>query len=357
MKYIHSNGKTFRSADFENLIIGGQNEADTICFVVQKIFQGLDLSSWSWYLQFTNKEGCGDTVFLHSSISTECISNLHVEWTPSQTATQVPGKLLLQLYAVKKEGENVRRFVFSPVPVYISEWLNPEPITQALPTVIEQAVELMTEYLAQLNDAIQAGEDAKKAANDAEAAAQNASSSADTARDAAETAQRLKENFEKEYTASIKDLETAKNEILDIIEDAKNSGLTELAEKTESLIEELSSWYDLLAGPDGLKEEITQIKTDAETAMNISLQAKNEASLFASAAETSAAVSSQKKEEAEGLRDETLSIKEETQELVTQVLGIAQTSFYLPVVVEGKIVGMALSISKGNLFMKKVELS
>ena len=109
MKKIHAHGKCFDSKDFENLVIGGQNDADTIRFVVPRIFAGeVDYSEWEWAIHYENKEGQGDTVALTSQQSSDNSDNIWIDWTPSQTATQVSGKLLCQLFSTRTVGEETR---------------------------------------------------------------------------------------------------------------------------------------------------------------------------------------------------------------------------------------------------------
>lgn len=80
MKKIHARGKCFDPKDFEGLVIGGQNDADTISFVIPKIFGGeLDYSQWQWAIHYENKEGQGDTVALSAEQSTESSDNLWVD--------------------------------------------------------------------------------------------------------------------------------------------------------------------------------------------------------------------------------------------------------------------------------------
>ena len=183
MKTIHVHGKCFDPRDFEGLVIGGQNDADTIRFVIPKVFGGeLDYSQWQWAIHYENKEGQGDTVGLKAQISKENDANLWIDWTPTQTATQVSGKLLCQLYAIKVEGDNTRRFSFHSFPLYVDEWLNPELITQTDPTLIEQALEEMAKYNQDLQKGIQAAKDAAASEANAAASANEAASSASAAK-------------------------------------------------------------------------------------------------------------------------------------------------------------------------------
>ena len=209
MKKIHAHGKCFDSKDFENLVIGGQNDADTIRFVVPKIFAGeVDYSEWEWAIHYENKEGQGDRVALTSQQSSDNADNIWIDWTPSQTATQVSGKLLCQLYSIRTVGEETRRFSFHTFSIYVDAWLNPTPITQALPSVMEQALEQMEKYNQDLQDAITSGKNAavseKNAATSAKAAAQS-----ETAAKTSETNAKTSESNSKTSETNAKKSEEA----------------------------------------------------------------------------------------------------------------------------------------------------
>ena len=186
MKQVHLHGKSFDEADFRRLVIGGQTNADTIRFVVPRRFSDeLDFSTddWVFSISYENKEGQGDAVVLNKSLSSGSEANLYLDWKPSQTATQVPGKLTCQVTAVSKgpDDEIVSRFTCAPFAVYVEEWINPDPITQALPTVIEQALELMSQYVGQLEEGIEAGKQAVESAKNAAVSETNAKKSEDAA--------------------------------------------------------------------------------------------------------------------------------------------------------------------------------
>lgn len=189
MKKIHAHGKCFDPRDFEGLVIGGQNDADSIRFVVPRIFgDELDYASWLWAIHYENKDGQGDTVALTAQVSTENPSNLWIDWTPSQTATQVPGKLTCQVFALNVMGENARRFTFHTFPIYVDTWLNPDPITQALPSVMEQALEQMAQYNQDIHDAIDAVEEIKDTKEEVLAARDASSASAASAKESEDKA-------------------------------------------------------------------------------------------------------------------------------------------------------------------------
>ena len=209
MKKIHAHGKCFDSKDFENLVIGGQNDADTIRFVVPRIFAGeVDYSEWEWAIHYENKEGQGDTVALTSQQSSDNADNIWIDWTPSQTATQVSGKLLCQLYSIRAVGEETRRFSFHTFSIYVDAWLNPTPITQALPSVMEQALEQMEKYNQDLQDAITSGKNAAVSEKNAEASAKAAAQS-ETAAKTSETKAKTSESNSKTSETNAKKSEEA----------------------------------------------------------------------------------------------------------------------------------------------------
>ena len=209
MKKIHAHGKCFDSKDFENLVIGGQNDADTIRFVVPRIFAGeVDYSEWEWAIHYENKEGQGDTVALTSQQSSDNADNIWIDWTPSQTATQVSGKLLCQLYSIRTVGEEIRRFSFHTFSIYVDEWLNPDPITQALPSVMEQALEQMEKYNQDIQDAITAGKNAAVSEKNAAASAIAAARS-ETAAKSSETKAKTSESNSKTSETNAKKSEKA----------------------------------------------------------------------------------------------------------------------------------------------------
>ena len=207
MKQVHLHGKSFDEADFRRLVIGGQTNADTIRFVVPRRFSDeLDFSTddWVFSISYENKEGQGDTVVLNKSLSSGSEANLYLDWKPSQTATQVSGKLTCQVTAVSKgpDDEIVSRFTCAPFAVYVEEWINPDPITQALPTVIEQALELMSQYVGQLEEGIEAGKQAVESAKNAAVSETNAKKSEESAAESERNSKASEEAAKKSEEAS-----------------------------------------------------------------------------------------------------------------------------------------------------------
>ena len=187
MKNIHLHGKAFDDADFKGIIIGGQNQADTLRLVVPKVYGGeLDLSSWSWALAYENEKGTGDTVILESKVSTVDSDNLWLDWKPSATATAEKGRLICQLYAYNSTGS---KFTTKPFIVYVSEMLDPDPIVTPTPTYIEQALELMAQYNEKLETVKQETSDYADAAKGSEDAAKASEEAAKRSEDAAKTSE------------------------------------------------------------------------------------------------------------------------------------------------------------------------
>ena len=187
MKNIHLHGKAFDDADFKGIIIGGQNQADTLRLVVPKVYGGeLDLSSWSWALAYENEKGTGDTVILESKVSTVDSDNLWLDWKPSATATAEKGRLICQLYAYNSTGS---KFTTKPFIVYVSEMLDPDPIVTPTPTYIEQALELMAQYNEKLETIKQETSDYADAAKGSEDAAKASEEAAKRSEDAAKTSE------------------------------------------------------------------------------------------------------------------------------------------------------------------------
>lgn len=203
MKSIHLHGKAFDESDFRGIVIGGQNNADTIRFVVPKIFGGeLDLTTWSWALTYENETGTGDTVLLGSKPSGTDTDNLWIDWKPGSSATIMKGRLLCQLYAYNSAGSKLTTKAFC---IYISEALDPDPIVTPSPSYIEQALALMAQYNEELDGVRDETEGFKNAAaNSAQAAKESETNAAESEQQSLEYKQAI-ENLK----AQIETLEAA----------------------------------------------------------------------------------------------------------------------------------------------------
>lgn len=212
MKQIHIHGKVFNNDDFKNLVIGGQTDADTVRFVLPATYADeLDLASgdWVFFITYENKEGTGDTALLKKTQSTQS-ENIYLDWTPNITATQIPGKLVCQVFGIKKtlDDEVASRFTCAPFAVYIDEWINPEPLIQTTPSVIEEVLEVMAEYSSEVQKAIEWGHKAEDYAGSASDSA-NAAKLSETASAESASAAKESETNAKESELNSKVSETA----------------------------------------------------------------------------------------------------------------------------------------------------
>ena len=221
MKNIHLHGKAFDDADFKGIIIGGQNQADTLRLVVPKVYGGeLDLSSWSWALAYENEKGTGDTVILESKVSTVDSDNLWLDWKPSATATAEKGRLICQLYAYNSTGS---KFTTKPFIVYVSEMLDPDPIVTPTPTYIEQALELMAQYNEKLETVKQETSDYADAAKGSEDAAKASEEAAKRSEDAAKTSETNAANSASRASTSESNAKTSETNAADSASRASTS--------------------------------------------------------------------------------------------------------------------------------------
>lgn len=188
----HLRSKAIETADIKNLIIGGQTGIDGIRFCLASITNGENLADplFSWFLQYKNKNGQGESVGLSPIYENGLIK---LPWIPNSLATQVPGRMQIQLYAaiVTGEGEAAvvdKQWVSEPAVIYIQENINPEPIVATEPSVIEYYVTLYAAY----KNAAEAA--ATTAEEQAIIAAQQAGSAADSAGEALLSAQAAAES-------------------------------------------------------------------------------------------------------------------------------------------------------------------
>lgn len=179
----HLIGKEITTKDITRLIIGGQTGVDGVQFCIANTVNGEDLTdpTLSWFLQFKNKYGLGEPIVLFPVYEDSLIK---LPWVPGVTATQVQGRLQIQIYAAKTSGsELVKKWVSAAAVIYVEENLNPGAITPVQPTLLDQ-------YLVQFNS-LKA--DAESAATIAEEqaiiAGQQAGFSSDSASEALLSAQ------------------------------------------------------------------------------------------------------------------------------------------------------------------------
>lgn len=140
----HILGKQITTKDIDHLIVGGQTGVDGVQFCIANTVNGEDLTdpTLGWFLQFKNKYGLGEPIALFPAYEESLIK---LPWVPGVTATQVEGRLQIQIYAAKTTGaELVKKWVSAPAVIYVEENLNPGAITPVQPTLLDQ-------YLVQFN--------------------------------------------------------------------------------------------------------------------------------------------------------------------------------------------------------------
>lgn len=145
MKSVKLIGKVFNERELKDVVIGGQNNADSIRFVLPKVFEeGLDLSLWTWYISYENKNGTGDNALLTATVSADG-SLLYLDWKPSTTATQVEGRLKCQVFGLSSDGNS--RFSCAPFATWVHECLEPSDITEKDPSYIEAALAVIAKQV------------------------------------------------------------------------------------------------------------------------------------------------------------------------------------------------------------------
>lgn len=273
MKSIHIHGKAFDEKDFENLIIGGQNQADTIRLVVPRLYANeLDLLSWQWIISYENEDGKGDSILLEAKESETSADNLWIDWKPTNSATQKKGRLVCQLYATKDN----QRFTTKPFYIYVSEMLNPDPIQASSPSYIEQTLEIMRQYTAELEVTRNTVEESAYNASISESNARiSESRSKESERNAASSASAAlsSENNAKESEANAKNSENAS---------AQSASNALSSENNVILKEEQIS--EILTQIQNLKKQIDDIKSAVELSETNAAESSSSAAESANAA-------------------------------------------------------------------------
>ena len=146
----HLRSKTIETADIKNLIIGGQTGIDGIRFCLAAVTNGENLAdpAFSWFLQYKNRNGQGESVGLTPVYENGLVK---LPWVPNKLATQVPGRMQIQLYAaiITGEGETAvvdKQWVSEFAIIYIQENLNPEPIIATELTIFDQYLTMYQSY-------------------------------------------------------------------------------------------------------------------------------------------------------------------------------------------------------------------
>ncbi len=195
MVEVHSTGKLIQTEQISKLIIGGQTGADAIQFFFRDSLNGVDLSNplFEWFLQFKNKNGEGESVLLPSVHEDEYVK---LTWIPGLLATQVPGRMQIQIYATIVEGEGeaavmTTKWVSEPAVVYVQENITPNPIVSTELTIFQQYLVLFQAYEQSAHEAMENALESEQAAHQSEV---NANGSEDAAGVFASSSQQSREN-------------------------------------------------------------------------------------------------------------------------------------------------------------------
>ncbi len=140
----HLTGKAIQTSDITQLLIGGQTGVDGIRFCLAPVIEGEDMTSlsWSWFLVFKNINGEGESVALTAVYENDLVK---LPWIPGITATQVSGKLEIQICATQTSGEDVvKRWKSERKIIYVQESVDPTQIIPTTPTLLEQFLTTFT---------------------------------------------------------------------------------------------------------------------------------------------------------------------------------------------------------------------
>ena len=189
----HILGKEITTTDITRMIIGGQTGVDGIRFCIASTVNGEDLTDplFSWYLQFKNKNGQGEPVLLAPVYEDSLIK---LPWIPGTTATQVYGRLQIQIFAAKTEGVGeaavlVKQWVSAPAVVYVEENLNPFPIIPAEPSIFESYLTMYASFKDAAESAAAAALASEQAASASEGNASGSAAAALASEQAASTSE------------------------------------------------------------------------------------------------------------------------------------------------------------------------
>ncbi len=154
----------------EDIIVSGDNLTAEIQFKLKKSDYA-NLVGFTWYIQYANRYGQGESVLLDVS---DDDTNLFLKWSPNAVATQVAGRMEIQLYCIKDS----KKWMTKPFVIYIDDNLNPEIIGDFTPTAYQQFLELIE---VESNKAIDSAAAASESEANALAYKNSASSSASSA--------------------------------------------------------------------------------------------------------------------------------------------------------------------------------
>lgn len=139
---IFANGKNIPTYSFGNLFIQGENFADTICFVIDRYYNGRDLMDCNFLIRGVTEENWEVDQILFGEADGE---KIRLKWNVISDFTHNSGTLSLELSAsVQNEyGDNYTVIKFDMSPVYVKPTINGR--NGPLPETSEQVLNKITE--------------------------------------------------------------------------------------------------------------------------------------------------------------------------------------------------------------------
>ena len=143
---VYANGKNISAHPLSNVLVQGERYADTVEFVLERTYEGVELEKCTFAVRGVNSEGKECQQVLPSSSEGE---NIVVVWNINEYFTAAAGELELELragYTTENGEEGVLKFRMAPVTVAPS----PSGSEGVVPDVAEQ-------LLNEINNAVSEG--------------------------------------------------------------------------------------------------------------------------------------------------------------------------------------------------------
>lgn len=130
---IRAKGKNIPAYEMGHLFRQGEKYAETICFEVDRFYNGIDLGECSFMIRGVNEDNGEAQQALVPEISGE---KLLLSWNVSEYFTAASGRLLLELRASGGGGDIILKYNIAPIEVAPS----PEGENVPLPSAAEQVI-------------------------------------------------------------------------------------------------------------------------------------------------------------------------------------------------------------------------
>lgn len=183
MKIVPIVDKEIRISELANLVVGLEHKAETVRFTLDKVYADeTDLSQFTFYLQYKNRNGQGEPILLTKSVSGNV---LNLDWQPTGAFTQVNGRCQIQVFGLRASGSETNRWSTRSTFVYVAEELSADDIVDLGPTVL---IQYLAQFQALEQSAASSASSAESSATAALASKNSASSSATSAASSASAA-------------------------------------------------------------------------------------------------------------------------------------------------------------------------